>query len=198
MWDRSKITIDDVFSFAVATEIIKSHDYNENNDNEPTSINECRKRQDWPKWKDAIQVELDSLQKHGVFGPIEKTPEGVKPVGYKWVFIRKRNDKNEVVRYKARLVAQGFLQRPGFDFKETYSHVMDVITFRYLISLVVSEKLDIRLTDVVTAYLYGELDTDIYMKIPNGYKLPKEKSKSMYSLKLTIIIRFKTIWKNVV
>ena len=88
------------------------------------------------------------------------------------------------MRYKARLVAQGFLQRPGFDFKETYSPVMDVITFRYLISLVVSEKLDIRLTDVVTAYLYGELDTDIYMKIPDGYKLPEAKSKSMYSLKL--------------
>ena len=61
---------------------------------------------------------------------------------------------------------------------------MDVITFRYLISLVVSEKLDIRLTDVVTAYLYGELDTSIYMKIPDGYKLPEEKSKSIYSLKL--------------
>ena len=59
---------------------------------------------------------------------------------------------------------------------------MDFITFRYLISLVVSEKLDIRLTDVVTAYLYSELDTYIYMKIPDGYNLPEAKSKSMYSL----------------
>ena len=41
---------------------------------------------------------------------------------------------------------------------------MDAITFRYLISLVVSEKLDMRLMDVITAYLYGELDTDIYIR----------------------------------
>jgi hypothetical protein len=74
---------------------------------------------DWPKWKEAIQEELTSLAKRKVFGPIVQTPEDVKPVGYKWVFIRKRNEKNEVVRYKARLVAQGFSQRPGIDFDET-------------------------------------------------------------------------------
>lgn len=54
---------------------------------------------------------------------------------------------------------------------------MNVITFRFLISLVVFEKLDLKLTDVVTAYLYGESDTDIYLKIPNGYKLHEAKSK---------------------
>jgi hypothetical protein len=63
------------------------------------------------------------------------------------------------VRYKARLVAQGFLQKPGIDYKETYSPVADAITFRFWISLVVTESLDMRLMDVVTAYLYGSLDT---------------------------------------
>ena len=84
-------------------------------------------------------------------------------VGYKWVFVRKRNDKNEVVRYKARLVAQGFPQRPGIDFDETYSPVMDGITFRYLVSMTVKERLDMRLMDVVTAYLYGSLNANIYI-----------------------------------
>jgi len=63
-------------------------------------------------------------------------------------------------------VAQGFSQRPGADYEETYSPVMDVITFRYLISLVVFEKLNVQLVDVVTAYLYGDFDTEIYMKVP--------------------------------
>ena len=63
-------------------------------------------------------------------------------------------------------MAQGFSQRPGIDYEETYSPVMDVITFRYLVSLVVSEKQSIQLMDVVTAYLYGDLDTEIYMKVP--------------------------------
>jgi hypothetical protein len=73
--------------------------------------------------------------------------------------------KNEIVRYKARLVAQGFLQKPGIDYEETYSLVVDAITFRFLISLVVTESLDMRLMDVVTAYLYGLLDNDIYIYI---------------------------------
>ncbi|KAL4564637.1 hypothetical protein LXL04_028704 [Taraxacum kok-saghyz] len=70
---------------------------------------------------------------------------------------RKRNENNEIVRYKARLMARSFSQHPGIDYDETYSPVMDVIIFRYLISLVVSEKLNMQLMDVVTAYLYGEL-----------------------------------------
>ena len=88
------------------------------------------------------------------------------PVGHKWVFVHKRNEKNEIIRYKVRLVAQGFLKRPSIDYEETYALVMDAITFRFLISLVAKENLDMQLTNVVTAYLYGSLDNDIYMKIP--------------------------------
>ena len=73
------------------------------------------------------------------------------------MFVKKRNDKNEITKYKARLVAQGFSQRPEIDCDETYSLVMDIITFRYLISLSVSEGLDMRLMDVITTYLYGML-----------------------------------------
>ena len=54
-----------------------------NEDPESKSIEECKNRKDWPKWKDAIQAELNSLSKREVFGPIVQTPKGVKPVGYK-------------------------------------------------------------------------------------------------------------------
>ena len=74
-------------------------------DHEPKSIEECTRRSDWPKWKEAIDAELKSLAKRAVFGPVAHTPKGVKPVGYKWVFVRKRNENGEIVRYKARLVA---------------------------------------------------------------------------------------------
>ena len=77
------------------------------------------------------------------------------------------------MRYKARLVAQGFSQRPGIDYEETYSPVMDGITFRFLISLTVSKGLDMRLMDVITTYLYGSIDNDIYIKILKGFTLPE-------------------------
>ena len=94
-----------------------------------------------------------------VFGPVVPTLENFKPVGYRWVFVRKRNENNEIVRYKAHLVAQGFSQRPCIDYEETYSLVMDAITFRYLIHLAVSEGLEMHLMDVFTAFLYGSIDS---------------------------------------
>ena len=77
-----------------------------------------------------------------------------------------------MVRYKARLVAQGFMQRPSIDYDETYSPVMSGITFRYLISMAAHLNLKMQLMDVVTAYLYGSLDSKIYMRVPKGLKIP--------------------------
>ena len=56
-----------------------------------------------------MQAELNSLTKREVFLPIVQTLEDVKPIGYKWVFVQKHNENNEIIRYKARLVAQSFL-----------------------------------------------------------------------------------------
>ena len=64
---------------------------------------------------------------------------------------------------------------------------MDAITFRFLMSLTASKNLEMHLMDVVTAYLYGSLDNDIYMKLPEGLKMPgalKEKSREICSVKL--------------
>ena len=102
-WDRNNIVINNIFAFQVASDIIRNDE-----DPEPRNVEECRHRNDWPKWKEAIQAELNSLTKREVFGPIVQTPEDVKLVAYKWVFVRKRNENNEIIRYKARLVAQGF------------------------------------------------------------------------------------------
>ena len=181
-WDRNNFDVNNIFAFQVALDIIQNDD-----DPEPQNTNECRQRNDWPKWREAMQAELHSLIKRDVFGPVVQTPASIKPVGDKWVFVRKRNENNDIIRYKARLVAQGFSQRPGIDYEETYSPVMDAITFRFLISLAVSEELDMRLMDVITAYLYGSIDSDIHIKIPEGFKLPEAvstKPRSMLSIKL--------------
>ena len=102
--DRKQIIVDNIFAYKIALSITSSDD-----EIEPQTIAECRRQNDWPMWKGAIQVQLDSLTKHKVFRPIVQTPNGVTPVEYKWVFVHKRNEKNEIMRYKARLVAQGFL-----------------------------------------------------------------------------------------
>ena len=76
--------MDDIFSYAAVLDI-----YEEIEDHGPRSIYECKRRNDWPKWKDAIEANLKFLEKCQVFGPVVQTPAGVKPVGYRWVFVRK-------------------------------------------------------------------------------------------------------------
>ena len=64
---------------------------------------------------------------------------------------------------------------------------MDAIIFHFLLSLIVSERPNMRLMDVSTTYLYGFLDNGIYMKVPEGFKLLEAnttKPYSMYSIKL--------------
>ena len=53
-----------------------------------------------------------------------------------------------------------------------YSPVMDAIMFRFLMSLMASKNLEMHLIDVLTTYLYGSLDKDICMKLPEGLKMP--------------------------
>ena len=149
--------IENIFSFQVTIDIIR-------NDEDPKveTMDECQHWKDRPKWKKYIPKKLDSLEKWEVFRPVVRTPEVVKLVEYKWVFIRKCNEKNEIMRYKAWLIAQGFSQRPSIDYEETYSPMMDATIFRYLICLTTLEWLDLRLMDVVIAYLHGYLNNDTH------------------------------------
>ena len=100
-------------------------------------------------------------------------------------------------------MAQGFSQRHGIDYEETYSPIMDATTFHYLIYLVVSEGLDMRLMDVVTTFLHGSIGTNVYMKILEGFKLPEvmnSKPRSIYSIKfqrsLYGLKQFGRMWYN--
>ena len=62
LWNRNEIIIDNIFCFTVATKILSN-----DNDNEPQSVDECRLRHDWEKWKVTNQGKLDSLKKRNVF-----------------------------------------------------------------------------------------------------------------------------------
>ena len=149
----------------------------------------------------ASRVKLISKTKS--FWTVVQIPKDVKFVGYKWVFVRKHNKNNEIIRYKVRLVAQSFSQRPGIDYEEIFSPVMDTITLCFLISLAIPERLDMRLMDVTTIYLYGSMDNDIYMKVLEEFKLSEAtftKLRSMYSIKLQQSLyglkQFGRMWYN--
>lgn len=134
-------------------------------DGEPANLEAAKRSQHWKHWETALKAEYDSIRKHKVFGQLNLTLRA-RPVGHKLIFSKKRDAQGRFTRFKVRLVAQGFSQRPGVDFISTYSPVLDSTTFRYLLALTVHLSLKIQLLDVVTAYLYGPLDSEIYIKPP--------------------------------
>ena len=83
----------------------------------------------------------------------------------KWVFKIKRNGV-----FRARLVACGYSQVPGVDFTDFYSPVINDVTFRIIIVVMMLNKLEARIINIETAFLEGELNEEIYMKVPDGYK----------------------------
>ena len=80
-----------------------------------------------------------------------------------------------------RLVTKGFSQIPGIDFDETFSPVAHFETMRLLLALSVLEDWEIEALDVKTAFLYGNLDEELYMEQPEGF-IVKGQEKKVYRL----------------
>ena len=72
------------------------------------------------RWKEAIEEEIQNLEDHYTW-EYNQLPPGQKTVGFKWVFKVKYYLDGTVAQYKAKLMAQGFLQIHGIDFNKIFS-----------------------------------------------------------------------------
>ena len=64
-------------------------------------------------------------------------PEGIKPIGYKWVFKKKTDMDGNVITYKARLVAKGYKQRQCINFDEIFFLIAMLKSIRILLAIAV-------------------------------------------------------------
>ncbi|KAE8989005.1 hypothetical protein PF011_g18957 [Phytophthora fragariae] len=97
-------------------------------------------------------------------------PAPQRPIGCRWVFALKRDEKGQVVWYKARLVAKGYSQHHGIDYEETYSPVAYLNSVRTMLAECGVDGMEIEQCDVDTAFLYGKLEEEIYMELPEGLR----------------------------
>ncbi|KAJ3475377.1 hypothetical protein NLI96_g11880 [Meripilus lineatus] len=134
----------------------------------PQSLEEAKKRPDWPQWLEAMQIEMGQLLDLHTYD-LTELPQDRKAIGCRWVYSLKRDASGNIIKRKARLVAQGFSQIPGQDFAATYAPVMRLELFRALLAIGAVMDYEIHQMDVVGAYLNSELSEEIYMKQPPGY-----------------------------
>lgn len=140
------------------------------------------------EWIDAMKTEIDSIHDNQVWELVE-LPEGRTPIGSRWVFKVKTNGDGSVERCKARLVAQGYSQKEGLDYDETFSPVVRPESVRSIIALASQLGLKLHRMDIATAFLNGGLQEEVFMKQPKGFAAKGQEhlvcrlKKSLYGLK---------------
>ena len=136
--------------------------------NEPKIVKEALASPDKSKWMITMAREMESLRTHDVWDLVE-LPRDRKAVGSKWVFKLKMNADRSVKQYKARRLAQGFTQKFGINYGETFCPVVRFGSLRTIIALAVQNGLKLHQMDVATTFLNGELKEEVYIKQLEGF-----------------------------
>jgi hypothetical protein len=93
-------------------------------------------------------------------------PPNCKPIGTKWVWKNKEGENGEVVRNKSRLVAQGYSQKGGIDYEETFALVARLEAIMILLAFSVAKGFKLYQMDLKSAFLNGFLEEEVYVKQP--------------------------------
>jgi hypothetical protein len=188
-WEETAVAVDDLEVVDKDWEEAMSAVMAEAEAIEPT-FEEAKRRTNWPKWQDAIKVELATLKAAGTW-TIVKHPENTNIVDSKWVFRIKKNSAGEIDKYKARLVARGFTQIHGVDYHEMFAPVAKLASVCTILAIATRNNWEIDVFDFHGAYLNGELDEgeDVYMEQPPEYETADRRifvlklNKALYGLK---------------
>ncbi|GMP51093.1 hypothetical protein CsSME_00017460 [Camellia sinensis var. sinensis] len=158
-------------------------------DNIPYTFKEAVHNAESVKWKEAMDEEISSLHKNQTWELVQ-LPKGKKAIGCKWVYTKKEGILGrDNIRFKARLVAKGYAQKEGIDYNEVFSPVVKHTSIRIVLALVAQFDLELAQLDVKAAFLHGDLEEEIYMSQPDGFKIAGKENwacklnKSLYGLK---------------
>jgi hypothetical protein len=119
-----------------------------------------------------MHEELDNFKRNQVWTLVEPARD-VNVIGTKWVFKNKQEEDGVVVRNKVRLVAQGFSQVEGLDFRETFVPVARLEIIRILLAFAVSKRFKLYQINVKSDFLNGVIQEEDYVRQPLGFDNPK-------------------------
>ncbi|GJY38367.1 retrovirus-related pol polyprotein from transposon RE2 [Tanacetum coccineum] len=151
---------------------------------EPSCVIQALKHREW---REAMSEEFNALIQNHTRDHVPRTSQNL--LGNKWVFRVKRFPDGSIQKFKARLVANGFHQRQGIDYTETFSPVTKPVTIRVILCLALSKTWPLRQLDINNAFLNGTLQEEVYMAQPVGFIHPQYPNhvcklrKALYDLK---------------
>ncbi|GJX30831.1 ribonuclease H-like domain-containing protein [Tanacetum coccineum] len=127
-------------------------------------------------WVEAMQEELLQFKLQEVWVLCD-LPEGKRVIGTKWVFRNKRDERGTIIKNKARLVAQGYRQEEGVDYDEVFAPVARIEAIRLFLAFASFMGFIVYQMDVKSAFLYGNITEEVYVKQPPGFEDPAHPNK---------------------
>lgn len=123
------------------------------------------------EWLDSMHEELGRIESMGIYELVPPPSPGISVVGSTWVLRKKRDENNNIAKFKSRLCAQGFSQVHGVDYMNTAAPTARLESLRLVLALAAKNNWEIHQIDFKNAYLNGDLDETIYMRQPPGFKV---------------------------
>jgi hypothetical protein len=142
-------------------------------------------------WKGTILKELSMLKSMGVYS-IVTLPPNRKAIGNRWVFEHKIEGADLIA--KGRLVAKGFHQIPDIDYGKTFAPVAKTSSVRMLAAIAAKLDWELDCFDATRAFLWGELDEELYMKLPDGFALAEEETPVVLATENPVMRLHKSIY----
>lgn len=137
---------------------------------DPRTMKEAQASSKRIQWEEALRAEVKQLEDTGTIEWVgeKDVPKDKTKLNGKVVLETKRNGEGLVQKHKCRIVVRGFLQVQGKDYHETFAPTAQFITLRALVSLAAREDWNIHQFDVTGAYLKGDLEEELYMRVTEG------------------------------
>ncbi|KAJ9567088.1 hypothetical protein OSB04_003054 [Centaurea solstitialis] len=163
--DVGEVVVQPATSTHDATEQVLGHGQRTINEGlEPRTFHEAMKH---PGWREAMQKEIEALEGNEAW-EMEELPPGKKALGCKWVYKIKGLE--------------------SVDYNETFAPVANMVTVRAFLSVAAAKNWELHQMDVHNAFLHGDLDEEVYMKLPPGFDVEKtgkvcRLKKSLYGLR---------------
>ncbi|GJT68619.1 zinc finger, CCHC-type containing protein [Tanacetum coccineum] len=129
-----------------------------------------------PAWVEAMQEELLQFKLQKVWILVD-LPKGHRAIGTKWVYRNKKDERGIVIRNKARLVAQGHTQEEGIDYDEVFAPVARIEAIRIFLAYASYMGFTVYQMDVKSAFLYGQIEEEVYVCQPPGFEDPDHPDK---------------------